>query len=68
MMTKKHIFGQYEAIREFQNNFHLTTTETSQRLGNSYQTVMNANHNLNPKGRTYGTKLNDVQKIFIHSK
>ena len=58
----------YEAIREFQNNFHLTTTEASQRLGIAYQTVVNANNNLNPRERTYDTKIKEIHKIFIHSK
>lgn len=58
----------YEAIREFQNNFHLTTTEASQRLGIAYQTVVNAYNNLNPRERTYDTKIKEISKIFIHSK
>lgn len=39
----------YEVIRNFQAQFHLTTTQASQNLGVCYQTVVNANNNLSPK-------------------
>lgn len=58
----------YQAIRQFQQKFDLSVSETAQCLGICYQTVSNANNNLNPKQRTYEHKLKENHRIFIHTK
>ena len=58
----------YEMIRNFQAQFHLTTTQASQNLGVCYQTVVNAYNNFSPKKYAAEKKPKECQPIFIHVK
>lgn len=58
----------YQAIRDFQSSFQLSTSETSRNLEIYYQTVVNAQNNISPMPRTYDKKLKEEHKMFIHVK
>lgn len=54
----------YQAIRQIQQNFNLLVSETTQCIGVCYQTVTNANHNLNPIQRTHEYIKEIIQSLF----